>query len=57
MKTITEEQLDDLLEDGNLCEYCSFVKEGGHAPGTLCDGSFCESAKDNYVGENDLEVI
>lgn len=57
MKTITEKELTDLLEDGNLCEYCSFVKEGGHSPGALCEGSSCESAKDNYVEKNDLEVI
>lgn len=38
MKKITEKQLTDLLEEGELC-----------------DGTYCEDAKDNYVECNDLE--
>lgn len=54
MKKITEKQLIDLLENGNLCEYCPYVKCSNY-PGELCDGVYCEDAKDNYVECNDLE--
>nr|DAP92371.1 MAG TPA: protein of unknown function (DUF4809) [Caudoviricetes sp.] len=54
MKKITEKQLTDLLENGNLCEYCPYVKCSNY-PGELCDGVYCEDAKDNYVECNDLE--
>ncbi|WAX07291.1 hypothetical protein BF698P1_00046 [Bacteroides phage BF698P1] len=54
MKKITEKQLTDLLEDGNLCEYCPYVKCSNY-PGELCDGVYCEDAKDNYVESNNLE--
>lgn len=56
MNQITEKKLLDLLEDGTLCDYCHWDSEG-HSIGGLCEGSFCENAKDNYVEENDLEVI
>lgn len=54
MKKITEKQLTDLLENGNLCEYCPYFKCSNY-PGELCDGVYCEDAKDNYVECNDLE--
>lgn len=54
MKKITEKQLTDLLENGNLCEYCPYIKCSNY-PGELCDGVYCEDAKDNYVECNDLE--
>lgn len=54
MKKITEEQLTDLLEDGKLCEYCPYVKYS-HYPGELCEGVYCEDAKDNYVESNNLD--
>lgn len=54
MKKITEKQLADLLENGNLCEYCPYFKCSNY-PGELCDGVYCEDAKDNYVECNNLE--
>lgn len=54
MKKITEKQLTNLLENGNLCEYCPYFKCSNY-PGELCDGVYCEDAKDNYVESNDLE--
>lgn len=54
MKKITEKQLTDLLENGNLCEYCPYFKCSNY-PGELCDGVYCEDAKGNYVECNDLE--
>lgn len=54
MKKITEKQLTDLLESGKLCEYCPYIK-CSHYPGELCEGVYCEDAKDNYVECNDLE--
>lgn len=58
MNQITEKKLLDLLEDGALCDYCPYMKDSNsHSIGGLCEGSFCEDAKDNYVEENDLEVI
>lgn len=54
MKKITEKQLTNLLENGNLCEYCPYFKCSNY-PGELCDGVYCEDAKDNYVECNDLE--
>lgn len=54
MKKITGKQLTDLLENGNLCEYCPYFKCSNY-PGELCDGVYCEDAKDNYVECNDLE--
>lgn len=54
MKKITEKQITDLLENGNLCEYCPYFKCSNY-PGELCDGVYCEDAKDNYVECNDLE--
>lgn len=53
MKKITEKQLTD-LEEGALCEYCPYVKCSRY-PGELCDGTYCEDAKDNYVESNNLE--
>lgn len=54
MKKITEKQLTDLLEEGALCEYCPYIK-CSHYPGELCDGTYCEDAKYNYVESNNLE--
>lgn len=54
MKKITEKQLTDLLDNGNLCEYCPYVKCSNY-PRELCDGVYCEDAKDNYVECSDLE--
>lgn len=52
--TINEKGLDNLLEEGALCEYCPYIK-GSHYPGELCDGTYCNEAKGNYVECNDLE--
>ena len=52
--TINEKELDNLLEEGELCEYCPYVK-CSHHPGELCEGVYCEDAKDNYIIENGLE--
>lgn len=58
MNKITEKELTELLEDGNLCEYCPYMRNSDfRSIGGLCEGSFCEDAKDNYVEENDLEMI
>lgn len=54
MKKITEKQLTDLLESGKLCEYCPYIK-CSHYPGELCEGIYCDDAKDNYVESNNLE--
>jgi hypothetical protein len=54
MKKITEKQLTDLLESGKLCEYCPYIK-CSHYPGELCEGVYCEDAKDSYVESNNLE--
>lgn len=56
MSKITEKELIDLIEDGKLCEYCPYIRDYCHFGG-LCEGSFCEEAKDNYVEENNLEMI
>lgn len=58
MNQITENGLNDLLERGELCDYCPFRRESSYRSlNGLCEGSFCEDAKDNYVDENDLEMI
>ena len=58
MNKITEKELISLLEDGKLCDYCPYMKDNSHKPiSGLCEGSFCEEAKDAYVEENDLEMI
>lgn len=58
MNQITEKELISLLEDGKLCDYCPYMKNSDcHSIGGLCEGSFCEDAKDNYVEENNLEMI
>lgn len=54
MKKITEKQLICLLEDGVLCEYCPCTKES-HSIGNLCEGMYCEEAKDKYILDNDLD--
>ena len=41
-----------------LCDYCPYMKDNDYQSiGGLCEGSFCEEAKNNYVEENDLEMI
>lgn len=54
MNKIKESELNTLLENGDLCEYCPYFKCSNY-PGELCDGVYCEDAKDNYVECNDLE--
>lgn len=58
MSKITEKELISLIEDGILCDYCPYMKDSDYKTiGGLCEGSFCEEAKDAYVEENDLEMI
>ncbi len=56
MNKIKESELNTLLENGDLCDYCPYVRgeiSKGHYD--LCEGCYCEQAKDNYVFENDLD--
>lgn len=56
MNKIKESELNILLEEGELCDYCPYVRgeiSKGHYD--LCEGLYCEQAKDNYVIENDLD--
>lgn len=55
MKKIKESELNTLLEMGDLCDCCPYVR-GEISKGLydLCEGCYCEQAKDNYVLENDL---
>lgn len=58
MSQITEKELISLAEDGKLCDYCPYMRNSEHRSiSGLCEGIFCEDAKDNYVEENDLEMI
>lgn len=52
MNKIKESELNTLLENGDLCDYCPNVRGGLY---DLCEGCYCEQAKDNYVFENDLD--
>lgn len=53
MNKIKESELNTLLENGDLCDYCPYVR--GEISKGLCEGCYCEQAKDNYVLENDLD--
>lgn len=53
MNKIKESELNILLEEGELCDYCPYVR--GEISNDLCEGCYCEQAKDNYVIENDLD--
>lgn len=54
MNKIKESELNTLLENGDLCDYCPYVR-GEIGLYDLCEGCYCEQAKDNYVLENDLD--
>ena len=65
MNKIKESELNILLEEGELCDYCPYVRderskglydlcEGCYCE-QACEGCYCEQAKDNYVIENDLD--
>lgn len=54
MNKIKESELNTLLENGDLCEYCPYIK-CSHYPGELCECIYCDDAKDNYVESNNLE--
>lgn len=54
MKEIKESELNTLLENGDLCDYCPYVR-GEIGLYDSCEGCYCEQAKDNYVLENDLD--
>lgn len=59
-KTITEKELDSLFEDGKLCEYCPFVRdreEHASSPETLCEGCYCDDAKDAFIVETETEIV
>lgn len=49
MNKIKESELNILLEEGELCDYCPYVRgEISNGPYDLCEGLYCEQAKDIF---------
>lgn len=49
---MNEQELKEQLGD-ELCEFCPWQKGGiDHTCNSLCEGSYCDDALDNFLDEN-----